>query len=152
MMKRMWIRLAAVLGIVLSMAAACPVNPTTSNLHTHPLTPAPIAIEAEAREVVTLINEQRIAAGCPGLRINGSMVAFADAQAKFMDNGGGLVHSRLGDPIFAENLSQGYPTAREVVNAWLDSDVHRRNILNCSYTDTGAAFSGQFAVQVFGNA
>ena len=148
----MWLRFAFTLGLVFSVAAACPVTPSTANLHTHPLTPAPTTISSAGQEIVDLVNEQRVAAGCGNLRINGSMTAFATNQARFMDNGGGLTHSRLGNPIFAENLSDGYFTAAEVVDAWLDSDVHRRNMLNCSYTDTGAAFSAEFAVQVFGNA
>lgn len=139
-------------GLVMSTAAACPGGVATSNLHTHDLTPEPIAISSEGDQVVTMVNEQRVAAGCEALTVDGSMTAFADEQVKFMANGGGLVHSRLGDPIFAENLSQGYTDPEAVVNAWLDSAVHKRNILNCGYTDTGVAFSGDFVVQVFGNA
>lgn len=69
-----------------------------------------------------------------------------------MVNGGGLVHSKLGPPIFAENLSQGYTVPADIVNAWLDSTNHTENIFNCSYTHTGAAVNGEFAVQVFGDA
>lgn len=99
-----------------------------------------------------LVNEQRVAAGCEALIVDGSMVSFADQHARWMDNGGGFTHSRLGDPIFAENLSQGLATPDDIVNTWLDSPIHVENMLNCSYTHTGAGMSGQFAVQVFGNA
>ena len=140
------------LALVFSMAAACPVTPATASPHSHPLNPAPIEISADGAEIVKLVNEQRVAVGCDELNTDGSMVAFADNQAKWMDNGGGFVHSRLGSPIFAENLSQGIEPGSDVVKAWLDSDEHKANMLNCSYTDTGAAFSGEFVVMVFGNA
>lgn len=138
--------------VVFLTAAACPVAPRPPTPHSHALNPPPISISAEGTKIVSLINEQRVAAGCEAVAVNDTMVAFADDHASWMNNGGGLVHSRLGAPILAENLSQGYTDPQEIVDAWMDSVAHRENILNCSYTDTGVALSGAFAVQVFGDA
>ena len=44
----------------------------------------------------------------------------------------------------AENIAVGYGTAAEVVEGWMNSDGHRRNILNCDYTMIGIGYdSGQ---------
>jgi len=37
----------------------------------------------------------------------------------------------------AENIAYGQRTAKEVVNAWMNSPGHRANILSRSYTETG---------------
>ncbi len=37
----------------------------------------------------------------------------------------------------AENVAYGYSSAEAVVNAWLNSDSHRLNIENVSFTDFG---------------
>lgn len=140
------------LGLVFSTAAGCPVTPTVATPHSHDLSPAPTAISSDADQIVSLVNTQRTAAGCDALTVDGSMVAFAQDHVEFMANGGGFVHSKLGPPILAENLSQGFDTPQEIVDAWMDSPAHKQNILNCDYTDTGVAVSGDFAVQEFGNA
>jgi len=150
-MRRSLLFILVLLG-VFSTAAACPVTPRAPAPHVHSLTPAPIPPSSEADQIISLVNEQRVASGCPALTLDGSMTAFAQSQSDWMANGGGLVHSRLGEPIFAENLSQGYTVPQEIVDAWLDSSAHKENIFNCSYTETGAAITGDFAVQVFGNA
>lgn len=141
-----------VLLVVFLTAAACPIAaPRTPALHTHPLTPAPAVISETGADIVTLVNEQRVAAGCEALVVNGSMVAFAENHARWMDNGGGFVHSTLGPPILAENLSQGILEPTEIIDVWMDSATHKENILNCTYTDTGVGVSGEFIVQVFGD-
>ena len=36
-----------------------------------------------------------------------------------------------------ENIAQGQRTPQEVVQAWMNSEGHRRNILNSNYTHIG---------------
>jgi uncharacterized protein YkwD len=141
----------ALLAVLLT-AAGCPVTPVPVTPHSHPLNPAPEDISEQGQLIVDLVNEQRVAAGCDELVVNGSFVAFANNQAKWMDNGGGFVHSRLGAPIFAENLSQGIVEPEQLIKTWMDSTEHKANITNCEYTDTGVGISGEFVVEVFGNA
>jgi uncharacterized protein YkwD len=65
--------------------------------------------------------------------------------------------SRAGYPkegAAGENIAYGYGTAQAVVNGWMNSDGHRRNILNCSAKSTGVglAYRGSTAywTQLFG--
>ena len=50
-----------------------------------------------------------------------------------------------------ENLSQGYSSPKVVVNAWMNSSGHRKNILNPSYTKIGVGYvkSGNYCTQLF---
>ena len=50
-----------------------------------------------------------------------------------------------------ENLSQGYSSPKVVVNAWMNSAGHRKNILNASYTKIGVGYvkSGNYCTQMF---
>ena len=54
-----------------------------------------------------------------------------------------------------ENVSWGYPTPEEAVEGWMNSPVHRANILKEDWLDTGisvhlAPDGKPFYVQVFG--
>ena len=140
----------AALGLVLSTAAACPVAPETPPSRAHNLTPPSISLNADTPEVLSLVNDQRVAAGCKPLTVDGSMTGFAQDHANWMNNGGGLVHSLLGAPIMAENIAQGYDTPRNLVDAWLDSPRHKANLLNCAYTRTGIGVSGNYWDEVLG--
>jgi uncharacterized protein YkwD len=37
----------------------------------------------------------------------------------------------------AENIAKGQRSAEDVMESWMRSDGHRRNILNCDYTKIG---------------
>jgi uncharacterized protein YkwD len=39
----------------------------------------------------------------------------------------------------AENIAAGQPTAQKVIAVWLKSAGHKRNMLDCDFTDTGLA-------------
>ncbi|MFA6098645.1 MAG: CAP domain-containing protein [Patescibacteria group bacterium] len=58
--------------------------------------------------------------------------------------------------ILGENLAIDWPSAAEVVQAWMDSPSHKKNILNSEFSDTGIAvinYNGHFlVVQIFGKA
>lgn len=41
--------------------------------------------------------------------------------------------------VAGENLAKNYPTAQAAVQAWMDSETHRANILNQAYVDVGFA-------------
>ncbi len=41
--------------------------------------------------------------------------------------------------VAGENLAKNYPTAQATVDAWMDSETHRANILNKDYRDVGFA-------------
>jgi Uncharacterized protein with SCP/PR1 domains len=58
-----------------------------------------------------------------------------------------------GDPEpGGENIAYGQHSAAEVVQDWMNSPSHRRNILDCSFTRIGVGFDrrGEYWVQDFG--
>ena len=62
----------------------------------------------------------------------------------------GYMFSRL-----SENVALGYPNAETVVNGWMTSTGHRRNILDGGVVETGigiarSAAGGVYYCQVFG--
>jgi uncharacterized protein YkwD len=48
-----------------------------------------------------------------------------------------------------ENIARGQSTAKEVVNDWLNSEGHRANIMNTSYTKIGIGYCNGYWVQDF---
>ena len=50
-----------------------------------------------------------------------------------------------------ENIAYGYATPEAVVTAWMNSDGHRANILNGSYTRLGVGYvaDGHYWTQMF---
>lgn len=149
-MKKMIAAGITATGLILSSAATCSIAPVPPPaLHSHNLNPTAEAPSPSASQVVTLINRQRVAAGCGEVTIDSSMTAFAQNHSEWMvDNG--LVHSQLGGEIKAENIASGIDSPNAVVNAWMDSVPHKRNVLNCDYTITGVGNAGTFWTQVFG--
>jgi uncharacterized protein YkwD len=114
--------------------------------------PAPAAADS-AQSVLSAVNALRAKAGCGPLKFNTALMAAAKTHARNMaeknffghtgkDGRGfaGRIRSegyRYG--LAAENIAAGQPTVARVIEAWLDSPGHRRNILNCKFRDTGIA-------------
>ena len=50
-----------------------------------------------------------------------------------------------------ENIAVGYSTPEQVVNGWMNSEGHRANILNASFTTIGVGYdsTGRYWVQLF---
>ena len=50
-----------------------------------------------------------------------------------------------------ENIAYGYSTPEAVVNSWMNSEGHRKNILNPNYTQIGVGYvaSGHYWTQMF---
>lgn len=47
--------------------------------------------------------------------------------------------------MYGENIAVGYPTVSDVMQAWLESEGHCRNIMTPDFEEIGAAFSeGQY--------
>lgn len=51
---------------------------------------------------------------------------------------------------FGENIAFGYKNEREVVEGWLKSPGHCKNIMNGSYKEMAVAKAGGYWTQVFG--
>jgi uncharacterized protein YkwD len=114
--------------------------------------PAPVQADT-AQSVLTAVNAARAKAGCGPLRMNSRLTAAAKTHARAMAEQNFFGHagkdgSRFSSRIkrqgysfraAAENIAAGQKSATQVVQNWLKSAGHRRNILNCQMTETGIA-------------
>ncbi|MFF2780962.1 sigma-70 family RNA polymerase sigma factor [Streptomyces sp. NPDC058052] len=103
--------------------------------------------------VTELVNRLRAEAGCGPLRTDARLTAAARAYARDMTARGYYGHAspegELADAriteagyrwaAWAENLAQGQRDPETVVESWRDDAGHERNLLDCSYRDTGVA-------------
>ncbi len=124
----------------------------------------------EAR-IFDLINAERRHSGLPALVYNEQLDRMARIQAENMARFQKMAHTipgaqlpTLGDRAryvgypygrLAENVALGYPNAETVVEGWMSSPGHRRNILDGSVVETGigvarSAAGGLYYCQVFG--
>jgi uncharacterized protein YkwD len=51
---------------------------------------------------------------------------------------------------YGENLASGYKTEKQVLDGWLSSPGHCKNIMNKSFREMGVAKAGNYWVQEFG--
>jgi uncharacterized protein YkwD len=105
------------------------------------------------QSVLTGVNAARAKAGCGPLTLNRQLTATAEAHARNMaeddffghrDKSGKGFPARIraqGYPLSlaAENIAAGQKTAEKVVQSWINSPGHRKNILNCRFRETGIA-------------
>ncbi|WP_410539762.1 CAP domain-containing protein [Streptomyces sp. KL2] len=131
-----------------------------------PSTPAP-ADDAAAR-VVELVNSERSKAGCAPVKMNEKLAEAARAHSRDMADHRNMSHtgsdgSGPGDRIsragyewrtYGENVAHGYRTPESVMNGWMSSPGHKRNILNCSFEEIGVGLAqpGDYWTQTFGAA
>ena len=52
---------------------------------------------------------------------------------------------------FGENIGQGYKTEKDVIDGWLASPGHCKNIMDKTFTELGAAHIGNLWTQDFGS-
>ena len=126
-------------------------------------------ITAMEDEVTSLINKERSKAGCGTVKTDERMRAAGRAHSADMAKNDYFSHTgrdgssfvdrlaRAGypkDSAAGENIAYGYSTAQAVVTGWMNSEGHRRNILNCSAKSTGVglAYRGSrpYWTQLFG--
>ncbi len=126
---------------------------------------------ATESRIFDLINAQRRHQGLPALVYNPQLDRMAKIQAENMAHFQKMAHTlpeaqlpTLGDRAryvgypfgrLAENVALGYPNAETVVEGWMNSSGHRRNILNPDVLETGigiarSAAGGLYYCQVFG--
>lgn len=139
--------------------------PSTSAPST-PSAPAP-ADDAAAR-VVELVNSERAKAGCAPLKANEKLTEAARAHSQDMADHRNMSHtgsdgSGPGERIeragyewrtYGENVAYGYRTPESVMDGWMSSPGHKRNILNCSFEEIGVGLAqpGDYWTQTFGTA
>ncbi|MFP8904373.1 CAP domain-containing protein [Streptomyces atacamensis] len=132
-----------------------------------PATPTTPTDDAAAR-VVELVNSERSKAGCAPVKANEKLAEAARAHSRDMADHRNMSHtgsdgSGPGDRItragyewrtYGENVAYGYRTPESVMNGWMSSPGHKRNILNCSFEEIGVGLAqpGDYWTQTFGTA
>lgn len=124
---------------------------TTQNVTNKDETTQNNSISSMEREVVRLVNVERQKAGLQPLKIDESLCKVARLKSEDMKNKGYFSHTSptYGSPFdmlkqfnityktAGENIAKGQKDAQAVVNAWMNSEGHRKNILSKSFTHIG---------------
>ncbi|PJY98878.1 MULTISPECIES: CAP domain-containing protein [Bacillus] len=137
-------------------AAAEKTNKTTS---------APSSVSAYEKKVVELTNAERQKQGLKPLQIDETLSKSARAKSQDMKDKNYFDHQSptYGSPFdmmksfgisyktAGENIAKGQKTPEEVVKAWMNSEGHRKNILNANFTHIGVGYveSGSYWTQQF---
>jgi uncharacterized protein YkwD len=115
--------------------------------------------------VVYLVNVER-ASRCGPLAVDGRLATAAQRHSDDMAAHDYFSHTSLnGDTLadraraagftggtLGENIAAGQRTPEDVMAAWMASEGHRANILNCDYTVIGVGLNedGWYWTQMFG--
>ncbi|MGN1401101.1 MAG: CAP domain-containing protein [Bacillus sp. (in: firmicutes)] len=122
-------------------------------------------ISAFEQQVIDLTNAERAKSGLEPLTLDKELSAVARKKSEDMQANSYFSHTSptYGSPFdmmkqfgisysaAAENIAQGQTTPEEVVNAWMNSEGHRANIMNTSYTHIGVGYvaNGNYWTQMF---
>lgn len=99
----------------------------------------------------------------PAVVWNAQLEQAAKKHSEYMNSTGNLSHtgqnnSDAGERItnegydwmtYGENIAEGYSTEGAVMQGWLNSDGHCKNIMDAEFKEMGVATSGTFWTQVF---
>jgi hypothetical protein len=139
------------LGVLVFILMALPFTYNLTSAHKFQV--LGYATDISVDNLASLTNQQRAAAGLPGLSLNSKLMQAAQAKAAdmfaknywahvspdglqpwtFITNAG-YAYSYAG-----ENLAKDFLTSSGVMAGWMGSAGHRANILNVNYTDVGFA-------------
>lgn len=106
-------------------------------------------------QVLNLVNQHRRQNGLSDLKLNSKLSEVAQIKAEDMKNNNYFSHNSptYGTPFdmmnkfgisyktAGENIAKGQKTPEAVVNAWMNSEGHRANILNSNYKEMGLGFT-----------
>ncbi len=129
-------------------------------------TPAPTAgVSNFEKQVIDLTNAQRKKNGLPALKTDAGLSKVAKTKANDMQQKNYFSHTSptYGSPFdmmrdfgvsyktAGENIAKGQTSPEAVVNAWMNSEGHRKNILNPNFTHIGVGHqqSGNYWSQMF---
>ncbi|XID92866.1 CAP domain-containing protein [Paenibacillaceae bacterium WGS1546] len=119
---------------------------------------------AYASQVVDIVNQERAKAGLSPLQAsNPTLTKMALDKAKDMYHNNYFDHNSptYGSPFdmmkqyginyryAGENIAKGQRTPQEVMNAWMNSPGHKKNILSPNFTTIGVAYYNGVWVQAF---
>ncbi|MCP3766287.1 sigma-70 family RNA polymerase sigma factor [Streptomyces sp. MAR25Y5] len=151
-------------------AAPAPAQPekTATRPQAAPTTasaPAAAPGGGNADRVLALANTERAAAGCSPVTLDNRLNKAAQLHSEDMSANDYFSHTGQNGSSFvdrvtaqgypspgAENIARGQSSAASVMEAWMNSEGHRANILNCSLKTMGVGVvtSDWTWTQVFG--
>ena len=120
---------------------------------------------ANAGQVLDIVNRNRSSAGLHLLKLDADLCAAAQIRANEIVSS--FSHTRPDGRKFStvltdngirftaagENIAWGQTSPEQVMNAWMNSDGHRANIMNVTYTKLGVGHvtvaGRQYWVQLF---
>lgn len=114
-------------------------------------------VSAIEQKVVELTNQERAKYGVPALKLDVELSKVARTKSSDMKSKGYFAHNSptYGSPFdmmeqfgityrsAGENIAMGQRSPEEVVKAWMNSEGHRKNILNSSFTHIGVGYVGE---------
>lgn len=106
--------------------------------------------QSPVQQMLTLVNDQRVKAGCPAVRLDSRLNTAATKHSQDMARNNYFSHTgRDGSSFVTRIRREGYPTPRSeniaagntaaqaTFRQWMNSSGHRRNILDCTAKDMG---------------
>jgi uncharacterized protein YkwD len=134
----------------LSDQSSSPASSSSSEQPALPDTATPEDVAADAAaQMLALVNQERAAVSCDALAADSGLAAVAAAHSADMRDRGFFDHvdpdglgpsdraEAAGLTARAENIARGQQDAAAAMAAWLASDEHRANILDCEFTRLG---------------
>ncbi|MBR4336187.1 MAG: LysM peptidoglycan-binding domain-containing protein [Clostridia bacterium] len=122
-------------------------------------------VSSYERAVVDLVNNIRTSRGLGKLEENWELSRVARYKSRDMQEKRYFSHTSptYGSPFdmmrafglvyrtAGENIAMGYPTPQSVVDGWMNSEGHRKNILNPAFTVIGVGYvsDGNYWTQMF---
>lgn len=127
--------------------------------------PASSEVSAYEKKVLDLTNQERAKAGVPALKLDTELSKVAREKSRDMQSKGYFDHNSptYGSPFdmmkqfgisyttAGENIAMGQQSPEEVVQAWMNSEGHRKNIMNANFTHLGVGHvaDGNYWTQMF---
>ena len=125
-------------------------------------------VKSAEEQVAVLVNQERSKYGLKPLKLNWELSRVARYKSQDMIDKNYFSHTSptYGSPFTmmknfgisyraaGENIAAGQKTPQEVMNAWMNSEGHRKNILSSQYTEIGVGYAkggtnGHYWTQMF---
>lgn len=145
--------------------AAPPSNNQPAPTQKQPEQTRTTGISQAAQQVIDLTNTERRKNGLPDLKADTQLSSVAQKKSEDMQQKHYFSHTSptYGSPFdmmrdfgvtyqsAGENIAQGQQTPQEVVQAWMNSEDHRKNILSNNFTHIGVGYeqTGKNWTQMF---
>ena len=132
-----------------------PEQNTDNNTSTTPEQKPSTDFSSYQQQVLDLVNAERTKRGIAALTLDSSLSSVATKKSQDMVNKNYFDHTSptYGSPFdmmkqfgisyrtAGENIAKGQKTPQEVVTAWMNSEGHRKNILNPDFTNLGVGIA-----------